>query len=307
MSEFIQFTDEEKEQASLVDLESFLRSKGEKLLRSGHDMRLANDHSITICGNKWYDHAISIGGNAISFIEYYYNTDFQSAVTMLLGDTIYQPATVKETTPTPPSPFALPEANPAMNRVLGYLENVRKIDDEIISHFVRKHLIYEDKKHHNIVFVGTDENGAPRHAHKRSTNSHGKSFRITVEGSNIDYAFHHIGSDDKLYAFEAPIDLLSYLTMHPTDWQQHSYVACCGTTPRPVLTIIKQHPEIKTVYICFDNDIAGDKAANRLQEVLSEENMLSERLLPEYKDWNDDLVINSVQDLERSPQCMSMF
>ena len=33
--------------------------------------------------------------------------------------------------------------------------------------------------------------------------------------------------------FEAPIDMLSYISMNPHQWQEHSYVACCGTSPTP--------------------------------------------------------------------------
>lgn len=78
------------------------------------------------------------------------------------------------------------------------------------------------------VFVGTDEHGVPRHAQKRSTNSQGKAFKLNVEGSDARYSFHHLGMDGELYIFEAPIDLLSYLTLYSADWQRHSYVACCG-------------------------------------------------------------------------------
>ena len=39
---------------------------------------------------------------------------------------------------------------------------------------------FKDREYHNAVFVGKDENGVPRHAHKRSLNSLGKTFRINV-------------------------------------------------------------------------------------------------------------------------------
>ena len=29
--------------------------------------------------------------------------------------------------------------------------------------------------------------------------------------------------------------MLSYISMYPSDWQAHSYVACCGTSIQPVL------------------------------------------------------------------------
>lgn len=64
MSKYIPFTTEQKERAASVDLEEFLRRRGEKLITSGRDKRLASDHSITIRGCEWYDHASEQGGRA---------------------------------------------------------------------------------------------------------------------------------------------------------------------------------------------------------------------------------------------------
>ena len=82
---YIHFTDEQKQKASSVDLEAFLRSRGERLISSGRDKRLASDHSVTICGNEWYDHAEEKGGTAISFVQRYYGIGYAEAVSMLLG------------------------------------------------------------------------------------------------------------------------------------------------------------------------------------------------------------------------------
>ena len=59
MSSYIHFTEEQKQRAAAVDLEEFLRCRGEKLLSSGREKRLASDHSVTVRGNEWYDHAES--------------------------------------------------------------------------------------------------------------------------------------------------------------------------------------------------------------------------------------------------------
>ena len=61
MSKYIPFTTEQKERAASVDLEEFLRRRGEKLITSGRDKRLASDHSITIRGCEWFDHAHRTG------------------------------------------------------------------------------------------------------------------------------------------------------------------------------------------------------------------------------------------------------
>ena len=243
MSTYIHFTEEQKQRAASVDLEEFLRCRGEKLLASGREKRLARDHSVTIRGNEWYDHAEERGGHAVSFVQRFYHLSYPEAVTMLLGGelgTVYPSA--EERVEEPPKPFVLPAPNSNMRRVYAYLVKHRNIDRSVVAHFAREKLLYEDADYHNAVFVGTDEDGVPRHAHKRSANSFGKAFRLNVEGCDPHHSFHHIGTDGSLYVFEAPIDMLSYITLHPEGWQSHSYVACCGTSIQPVLKLLERQP-----------------------------------------------------------------
>ena len=70
------------------------------------------------------------------------------------------------------------------------------------------------------------------------------------------------------------------------------YVACCGTSIQPVLQMLEQVPQLDTVLLCLDNDKAGHQASRRMQNQL-EVRYSVERLIPENKDWNDDLTLNS--------------
>ncbi|MGO5022398.1 DUF3991 domain-containing protein [Lawsonibacter sp. LCP25S3_G6] len=290
MGTYIPLTAEEKERAASVDLAEFLRQRGENLLPSGREKRLASDRSITIRGSEWYDHEEHEGGNAISFVRKHYGLSYPEAVEELLGHRSGQTYPVAQSTKTPPKPFELPQANRDMRRVFAYLVKHRHIDRSVVTHFARARLLYEDAKYHNCVFVGRDEQGIPRHAHKRSCNSFGKAFRQNVEGSDPKYSFHHMGIDGRLFVFEAPIDLLSYLTLYPEDWQAHSYVACCGTSAIPVLSMLERMSAPEEVYLCLDNDQAGETGSLRMAEQIAEQfNIASDRLLPEHKDWNDDL------------------
>lgn len=223
---------------------------------------------------------------------------YPEAMTMLLGGevgTIYPSAT--ERVEEPPKPFVLPPIHSDMRRVYAYLVKHRNIDRSVVAHFAREKLLYEDAKYHNAVFVGTDEESIPRHAHKRSTNSYGKAFRLNVEGCDPRYSFHHMGTDESLFVFEAPIDMLSYITLHPQDWQRHSYVACCGTSIQPVVKMLERKPQIHTVLLCLDNDEAGHLATQRMKAQL-EANYTVKRLVPENKDWNDDLTTVREQKCE---------
>ena len=48
MGVYVHFTDDQKYRANNVDLVDFLHRRGEKLIPSGRDKRLASDHSITV-------------------------------------------------------------------------------------------------------------------------------------------------------------------------------------------------------------------------------------------------------------------
>ncbi|MCI8406495.1 MAG: DUF3991 domain-containing protein [Oscillospiraceae bacterium] len=297
---YIAFTEEEKRWASQVDLAEFLRSRGEELLRSGREYRLANDHSVTVRGNRWYDHAADRGGGPVSFLQTFCGLSYPEAVSCLLGSGILHipaPAQREE----PKREFALPPANGNMRRVYAYLLKRRCLDREVVSAFARMGLLYESREifggreYHNAVFVGKDENGVPRHAHKRSVSDLGKPFRLNVEGSDPRYAFQYIGTSDRFYVFEAPIDLLSFLSLHPEGWEEHSYLACCGTSSQPLIYLLDRLPELRQVFLCLDNDQAGHAACRRMAEQLSGR-ALVDRLIPEGKDWNDDLVSLHTQE-----------
>ena len=295
---YIPFTDEQKQLANSVDLAEYLRVRGEKLERVGIEHKLiyydssGKHDSITIRGSKWFDHKNQTGGGAIKFMQEFYGMDFQTAVQELLGQRV---------TPLSHSPpkaiakeekkeFRLPEANTNMHRVYAYLIKQRFISPDIISHFAKQHTLYEDKEHHNAVFVGLDENGVPRQASKRSTNSFGKTFRITCEGSDTRYSFSHFGKSEKLFVFEAPIDMMSFLTLYPQEWQKNSYIAMNGVYEKAVLTALKNQSNMSEVILCVDNDEGGIEAVDRLRDILREngyENV--RRFAPKFKDWNEDL------------------
>ena len=78
-------------------------------------------------------------------------------------------------------------------------------------------LLYEDAEHHNCVFVGKDHAGQAKYAGLRGTyDRDGKGFRGDVTGSdkNVGFAIPHDPTSNQVRVFEAPIDLMSYLSLH---------------------------------------------------------------------------------------------
>ena len=309
---YIPFTDEQKILANSVDLAEYLRVRGEKLERVGREHKLiyydgsGRHDSITIRGSKWFDHKNQVGGGAIMFMQEFYDMDFQTAVQELLGQTVTPLSNIppKADTQEPkPREFKLPEPNSDMHRVYAYLIKQRFIAPEVITHFAKQHTLYEDKEHHNAVFVGVDENGVPRQASKRSTNSYGNSFRITCQGSDTRYSFAHFGESKRLYVFEAPIDMMSFLTLYQKDWQKHSCIAMNGVYENAVLAALKNHSNLSEVILCVDNDEGGIEAVDRLKDILSENGYTDvKRLAPKFKDWNEVLKAkNGVKALPAVP------
>ena len=296
---YIPFTDEQKILANSIDLAEYLRVRGEKLERVGIEHKLiyydssGKHDSITIRGSKWFDHKNQTGGGAIKFMQEFYGMDFQTAVQELLGQRVTPlsnspPKADKQEQKT--REFKLPEANSNMHRVYAYLIKQRFIAPDIISYFAKQHTLYEDKEHHNAVFVGVDENGVPRQASKRSTNSYGNSFRITCQGSDTRYSFAHFGESKRLYVFEAPIDMMSFLTLYPKDWQKHSCIAMNGVYENAVLSALKNHTNLSKVILCVDNDEGGIEAVDRLRDILHKKGYPDvKRLAPKFKDWNEAL------------------
>lgn len=186
-------------------------------------------------------------------------------------------------------PFELPPRNDRMSRVFSYLLLTRGIDKDALFEFVRKKMIYESADYHNAVFVGYDSNGKPRHAHKRGTVT-SNPYKGNVAGSQPEYSFHFNGTSDKIFLFEAPIDMLSYISMHKKNWKEHSYAASCSVSDRVLFQCLNDNPNIKNVFLCFDNDEAGQTANKRIADKLNKLNIQNEILIPTHKDWNEDIL-----------------
>lgn len=293
---YIHFTDEQKQRANSVDLVDFLQRQGEQLTRAGREWRWKRYDSVTVRGSQWFRHSRKEGGHSIDFVQQFYDRSFPEAVQFLLGGEsgVEWNQTVKSA-PPPRKAFALPEANPDMRRVFAYLIKQRFISHEVLSHFAHEKLIYEDKEYHNAVFTGLDENGVPRHAHKRGTYTKGEPYKGNVEGSDPKYSFHWIGKSDTLYVFEAPVDMLSFITLHLKNWKDHSYVTLDGVSEHAMLRQLELNPHLKTPVLCLDHDEAGIEATGRLKDILCEHGyydpayMEIEVLQSEFKDWNEDL------------------
>ena len=309
----IPITKKQRYLAGRTDLVALLRSRGETLKKLGSEWEWKfHDERVTIRNNVWFDQYTQKGGDAVDFFRYFYGESEEQAAAVLLNCSVADleqlparsPPNLPRTKQEEPKQLAIPAAHKDMRRVFAYLCQTRGITSEVVSAFARKGLLYESADHHNAVFVGRDEHGEIRHLHARGTLT-GSSFRQTIPGSEKAYSFHWQGLSGKLYAFEAPIDLLSYISLHPEGWQDHSYVALCGVSAAPIHHLLETQPQLQDVTLCLDNDKAGHNAARRIAgELLREWSATVSAEFSTLKDWNDELLANHQEESESMTMTM---
>lgn len=270
---------------------AFLISQGESLKQCGSEMLWEAGGRVTIRDNIWYSQYEQKGGNAVQFVQKYYNKSYQDAVQMLLDERI-EPISIdiQKKQKEEKKPFELPEPNKSMKQIFAYLLKARFLDRDVVKFFVNQGLIYESAKYHNCVFVGVDKNGKARHAHKRGTYTLGDSFKGNVESVEAEYSFHYTGASNTIYVFEAPIDMLSYISLHKDNWTEHSYVSLCSVSDRALIQMLKDNPQINKICLCLDNDGEGIDSDYRIRHHLNEIGYNDVTFIrPKYKDWNEIL------------------
>ena len=277
------YTQAQIDRANAANLEKFLRSQGETLVRSGKEYRWKAHDSLTVCGNKWFRHSQSKGGLPVDFVMEFYGKSFPEAVQMLTGE----PGEVQpEAGPAPSPAFRLPLRNVTSANILNYLTQERKLSPSLVNFFIATGDIYEDAAHHNVVFVGRDADGHPRYASNRGIH---EKFRQDAAGAEKAFGFAHRGTDKQLLVFEAPIDLLSFIELFPKNWQQHNYLSLGGVSAKALQQFLSERPDVERVFLCLDADKAGEDACKRLEALLPDTVSVT-RIQPCMKDWNDVLV-----------------
>lgn len=300
---YIKFTEDEIQRAGSMDIAELLRAEGETVKREGAWYAwMDGTEKVSIKGNTFFHQYERKGGNAIDFVRRFMNKTFPETVQYLLGNGAG--LIVKETKPPKPkAPFRLPPRELDETNVKNYLMGVRGIYPQVLETFMDEGLIYStnSKGYHNAVFIGMDSHGVPQHAHVRGTLG---NFKMNVESSNDKFAFHWTGHSDRIFMFEAPIDMLSYICLHGGDnWKEDSYVAACGVSDMSLMQCLKEHPRITKVSLCLDNDEKGQQFDELIAQRLIAKGYDCEILVPACKDWNEDLITEYVADEGEDEGC----
>ena len=192
--------------------------------------------------------------------------------------------------PPAASAFVLPPAAENNKIIEDYLIRERGLDEFTVSTFIKCGMLYEEAEKHNCVFVGYDRQGqgkTAKFAHRRSTKDR---MRTDVAGSDKSYSFRVKKIDaDILYVFEAPIDLMSYISLYIGKNSYPNCVSLGGVSPQAMDRFLFENKNISEVCLCLDDDDAGNNACRRIAETLKGKYTVT-RLVPPAKDWNEALV-----------------
>lgn len=289
-----EYTREQIQRADDTDLYVFLSGRGEQFKRCGKEYRWLRHDSVMINKNEWYRFSQNKGGHAIDFMKEFYGLSFAEAVKELLGEegdsnnrTAKEDAGRQKVCPIPLPGLELPERNESCEIARKYLIEQRKLSEHLVDQIIEKGDIYESKAYHNVVFVGRDKEQNPRYAAMRGIDE--TRYRGEARGSEKAYGFGHIGTDEKLFVFESPIDLLSYITAVSEEWEKHSYISLGGLSEKAMKQMYTEYPHIHSIYLCLDNDEPGNERCRQFVSLIPEE-LSVYRLEPVKKDWNECLV-----------------
>ena len=158
----------------------------------------------------------------------------------------------------------------------------------MLSALVKKGTISQEEKTGNVLFKYFGTDGKVIGAEKVGTSTEHK-FKGIATSSAGGHGFEVVrGTGEKAFFFESAIDMLSYLQMHDQELDNCRLVSMMGVKPNIVLdTMLRHNISPENVFLCSDNDTAGNDFAQRLQEQYPD---MKRVITPDtYKDWNDML------------------
>lgn len=273
-------SDEVIREAMNTDIVDFCKANGYDLVKKSKRYYFGVEHDSLVIDRKnntyqWYSRGEY--GNAIHFVQTFFDVGFPQAVGMLTNKNYEKANVVQKKLDTEEKEFVYDIRHAEKSdRAENYLILERGIDLQIVNTLVSKGLIRQDERN-NVVFVwgktgrrvGADLQGT--RAYKNIVTGRWKTFKQIRPNSEKHYGFNlSLGVPKTLYFFEAPIDLLSYWSLNKglTDCR---LVSMNGLKPQTITNMIDHTFKSRggsptEIYLGVDNDAAGHKFYDRLQK-----------------------------------------
>ena len=292
-------------QAKQMDLLTYLQNyEPQELVRfSGNTYCTRTHDSLKISNGKWCWHSRGIGGrSALDYLIKVNNMSFMAAVEQITGQVATAPPVFISKPEEPPKPFALPQMDNRITEVERYLHDRRGVCRDVIRYCADLRILYQtrNKGYANAVFVGYDKDKTPRYATIRGISG---NFKGDTDGSDKRYSFALPNGSEKLHLFESAIDLLSFATLEEIkipNFFDGDLLSLSGvykpkqnmeesTLPPALTQYLTDHPDIKSIHLHLDNDLAGRLATRALMAVLPKRYAVTDEPPPSGKDYNDYL------------------
>ena len=279
------FTTEQMQRARKTDLHEYLlRYHADSFKIDGVSIHPRDNGSLSIKrGYSGYmDFATGDKGNSVDFLVKYMNYELDQAVFSLCGESATVPTVQKTEAPKIEN---LPPVFP--DPVQGRYKNLyayllkRGISQETIQMLIDQKILYQEADYNNMVFANKERDWGEL----RGTYDQGeKSFHGVVANCRHDgFWWFQIGEGkaEKVFICEAAIDAISLYEIHRKDnlTGNHVYVSIGGVMKQPAIDRLKRHTR---VILAVDNDEAGSECRKRNAEL--------ESIIPNHKDWNEDLL-----------------
>lgn len=302
-----------KREVKIIDIAKDLGYKVDKV---GSKYTLSEHDSIRIDDDKnlYHQYSTGKGGSVIDFTMNMGNMNFKDTVKYLheynggFENSILNSLKVYEEKYENNSlnkenfkkGLELPEKDNNMKNVFAYLTKTRGLPQKIVSEFVDRDLLYQDKNK-NCVFVSRDiysKDYEPKFACKRGTNTY-KKFIADCKGNDYNHSFFIKNAGKNLVVTESVIDSMSVMSMLDEGKKEkhfnYDYLSLSGVAKfNKALDyhLLEKGEVYNNIFLCLDNDEAGKVGAENIRKYISEMPLENKpkvyRVVPSFgKDFND--------------------
>lgn len=287
MGEYIHYTKEQIEAAKNADLAEYVRKHGFECEKAGREIHIKGygglyinpeKNVFSIFSQSKDDGSTAGGKGPLAFAQMVMGMSFREAMEDIVG----KAEEIKQFTPKTAlqeeKEFTMPEkSGSGYKNIYAYFINTRRISPETVKEFVNKGLIYptvskgiskttgNEYQKINAVFLHFNEQGKPCGADIQGIDQNPEyRFKGCTAHDESDRGFVYSKGDPQkintVYLFEAPIDLMSFVELHP-EIENAKFAALGGLKPDTAEHYINSGMKVVS---CVDNDAAGINFNNRV-------------------------------------------
>lgn len=184
----------------------------------------------------------------------------------------------------------------ALRKIYAYLCNTRRIDRDLVTHFLKRKYIGLDAT--NLLCFYTYRGDDVIAVTKKSINPRVTFKQNLVQEKHTGFIYGSSTTTEfkEVFVFESCVDLLSFLTLAkrghiPKLPMDACYVSLNGASSRYLDKVLLEHPTIEYIHFCTDNDKAGQLAmtifASNTHSKIPMDSWVNYLVEADVKDWNE--------------------